>query len=273
VAESCRNLATVGALPIAATNNLNFGNPERAEIMAQLVEAIEGMAEACAFFETPITGGNVSLYNETLGEGIYPTPVLGIIGLLKTAPPIPSQFMREDASIVLLGGFGSSDEQRFGSSQYAKTVLNQLWGLPPQIDLRYEKAVHDAMREIAAEGLAESAHDLSDGGVAVALAECCTGAMGATIEVPRSSRPELLLFGESPSRILISTSNAERIREIATRYNVLCPVIGSTIKVRLQIGDGTEMLIDIPAIDLKQASEQTLPRLVQRTLVQYPNAG
>ena len=89
MAECCRNLATTGALPVAATNNLNFGNPERPEIMAQLVEAIEGIAEACAFFETPITGGNVSLYNETLGEGIYPTPVLGIIGLMKTGKPVP----------------------------------------------------------------------------------------------------------------------------------------------------------------------------------------
>ena len=101
VAEACRNLATAGALPIAATNNLNFGNPERPEIMVQLVEAIEGMAEACSFFETPITGGNVSLYNETLGEAIYPTPVLGIIGLLKTGPPIPAQFTSEGASVVL----------------------------------------------------------------------------------------------------------------------------------------------------------------------------
>ena len=97
VAECCRNLATTGAVPVAATNNLNFGNPERPEIMAQLVEAIEGIAEACAFFETPITGGNVSLYNETLGEGIYPTPVLGIIGLMKTAIPAPVQFRRDGA--------------------------------------------------------------------------------------------------------------------------------------------------------------------------------
>jgi phosphoribosylformylglycinamidine synthase len=106
VAECCRNLATAGAVPVAATNNLNFGNPERPEIMAQLVEAIEGIAEACEFFEAPITGGNVSLYNETLGEGIYPTPVLGIIGLMKTARPTPIRFSREGAPLLLLGGFG-----------------------------------------------------------------------------------------------------------------------------------------------------------------------
>jgi phosphoribosylformylglycinamidine synthase len=268
VAEACRNLATVGALPIAATNNLNFGNPERPEIMAQLVEAIEGMAEACAFFETPITGGNVSLYNETLGEGIYPTPVLGVIGLLKTAQPIPSAFGRENASIALLGGFGASDERRFGSSQYAKTILGELWGLPPQLDPHYEKAVHDAMREIAAEGLAESAHDLSDGGLAVALVESCSETIGARVEIPLSERPEISLFGESPSRILVSTAIPERIREIAMKHNVLCAVIGVTMKGRLQIGNGREMLIDISTTDLKHSSEETLPRLLQTS-----NAG
>jgi phosphoribosylformylglycinamidine synthase len=268
VAEACRNLATVGALPIAATNNLNFGNPERPEIMAQLVEAIEGMSEACAFFQTPITGGNVSLYNETLGEAIYPTPVLGIIGLLKTAQPVSAVFVREGASVALLGGFGASDERRFGSSQYAKTVLGQLWGLPPQLDLQYEKAVHDAMREIAAEGLAESAHDLSDGGLAVALAESCGETVGASVEIPLAEQPEISLFGESPSRILVSAANPERIREIAMKHNVLCAILGVTMKERLQIGNGREMLIDISTTDLKHSSEETLPRLLHTS-----NAG
>ena len=107
VAECCRNLSTVGALPVAATNNLNFGNPERPEIMAQLVEAIEGIAEACRHFETPITGGNVSLYNETLGEAIWPTPVMGIVGLMKTAAPVTIPFKNEGRTVMLLGGLGS----------------------------------------------------------------------------------------------------------------------------------------------------------------------
>ncbi|HVZ31747.1 MAG TPA: phosphoribosylformylglycinamidine synthase subunit PurL, partial [Polyangiaceae bacterium] len=129
VAECCRNLSTVGAVPVAATNCLNFGNPEKPEIMAQLVEAIEGMAEACKFFEAPITGGNVSLYNETLGEGIYPTPVLGIVGLLKTGKPVTIDFKAPGRSIVLVGGLGECDDRQFGSSQYAKVVLKSLWGL------------------------------------------------------------------------------------------------------------------------------------------------
>ena len=131
VAECCRNLSTVGALPVAATNNLNFGNPERPEIMAQLVEAIEGIAEACAFFETPITGGNVSLYNETLGEGIYPTPVLGIVGILPTKTPVPLAFQNAGRDILLLGGLRSATWREFGGTQYAKTIVGQLWGTPP----------------------------------------------------------------------------------------------------------------------------------------------
>src|SRR5215831_575919 len=122
VAECCRNLSVVGAEPVAATNCLNFGNPERPEIMAQLVGGIEAMAEACRFFDTPITGGNVSLYNETLGEGIYPTPVIGIVGLMKTAAPVTVPFKSAGRDVILLGGIGTCDETRFGGTQYAKEI-------------------------------------------------------------------------------------------------------------------------------------------------------
>jgi phosphoribosylformylglycinamidine synthase subunit PurL len=262
VAECCRNLATVGALPVAATNNLNFGNPERPEIMAQLVEAIEGIAEACVHFECPITGGNVSLYNETLGEGIYPTPVLGIVGLLKTQKPVPIAFRREGASIVLLGGFGHTTEAEFGSSQYAKVILNQLWGTPPKLDMHYEKRVHQAMRAIVEAGLAESAHDLSDGGLAVALSESCTPQLGAQI-IGRDTRFSSAsgLFNESPSRILISTADPEAVATIAKTNNIESVLIGVTIKERLTI----QGVIDIPTADLKQTFEQSLPRLMKGT--------
>jgi phosphoribosylformylglycinamidine synthase len=270
VAECCRNLATTGAVPVAATNNLNFGNPERPEIMAQLVEAIEGIAEACEFFEAPITGGNVSLYNETLGEGIYPTPVLGVIGLMKTAIPAPVQFRGEGAEIVLLGGFGETDAEtnavRFGSSEYAKVVLNRLWGLPPRLDMDYEKRVHDAVREILAAGLAESAHDLSDGGLAVALSECCTPGIGAQVTVSGTARPEFALFGESPSRILLTTRSPQKIREIALFYRVECPAIGVTIKERLRIGNQNSMWIDLAASDLKRVFENGLPELLSQPI-------
>jgi phosphoribosylformylglycinamidine synthase II len=257
VAECCRNLATVGALPVAATNNLNFGNPERPEIMAQLVEAIEGIAEACTHFECPITGGNVSLYNETLGEGIYPTPVLGVIGLMKTAKPTPIAFQREGAHIVLLGGYGSTTEAEFGSTQYAKVILDQLWGMPPKLDMDYEKRVHEAMRAIVEAGLAESAHDLSDGGLAVTLSESCTSALGA---VSQALSPALRsLFGEAPSRILLTTSRPDEVGAIAKTNNVESVLIGVTIKERLRIEIGDRVIIDMATSELKQTFEQSLP--------------
>ena len=265
VAECCRNLATTGAMPVAATNNLNFGNPERPEIMAQLVESVEGMAEACRHFDTPITGGNVSLYNETLGEAILPTPVLGIVGLMKTAAPVPSTFRREGAGVVLLGGFGATDPTRFGSTQYAKTLLGQTWGLPPVLDMDYEKRVHDAMRAVAAEGLAESAHDLSDGGLAVALAEACYNGVGATLTIPSEGRADFALFHEGPSRIVVSTGSPERVLEIAGRHGVDAVVIGVTMKARLQIGNGMSSWIDIPVADLSDSYERALPNLIHNT--------
>ncbi len=245
VAECCRNLSTVGALPVAATNNLNFGNPERPEIMAQLVEAIEGMAEACRFFDTPITGGNVSLYNETLGDGIFPTPVMGVVGLMKTEAPVTIDFKHAGRAIVLLGGLGTSDEIRFGGTQYAKSVLNNLWGLPPALDLEYEKRVQAAAREIAASGAAESAHDLSDGGLAVALAESSFGpaVIGGEIDLDSDLRAELLLFHEGPSRVLISTAAPELVIGIAAKHAVEAIRIGTTTADRIGITNRRERLI------------------------------
>ena len=260
VAESCRNLSTVGARPVAATNCLNFGNPERPEIMAQLVEAIEGMAEACRFFDTPITGGNVSLYNETLGEGIYPTPVLGIVGLMKTAAPCGIPFQNAGRSIVLLGGIGSTDETRLGGTQYAKVIVKQLWGLPPALDLEREKRVQEAIREIVNQGLAESAHDLSDGGLAVSLAECAFGptAIGARLDLDSELRPDLLLFHEGPSRVLLSTAHPETVAEIAARHGVEAPVVGVTIEKEIEIRQKGNRLGRWDLAQLRAAYEQAL---------------
>ena len=251
VAECCRNLSVVGAEPVAATNNLNFGNPERPEIMAQLVEAIEGIAEACTFFETPITGGNVSLYNETLGEAIYPTPVMGVVGLLSTAPPVPLAFPKPGLKVLLLGGLGSGDAQRFGSSQYAKVILKSLWGLPPALDMAYEKRVQSAIREISRTGLAASAHDLSDGGLAVALAECSFGGVGAKIELQSKDRAEFVLFHEGPSRVIVATANADAVQAVAAKHGVECLYVGETMRDRLQVRNGAETLVDSSVADLK----------------------
>src|SRR5438477_71913 len=260
VAECCRNLSTVGALPVAATNCLNFGNPERPEIMAQLVEGIEGMAEACRFFDTPITGGNVSLYNETLGEGIYPTPVIGMVGLMKTAAPVTIPFRNPGRSVVLLGGPGACDETRFGGTQYAKEILRQLWGLPPALDLEHEKRVQSAIREIVTAGLAESAHDLSDGGLAVALAECCFGpaGIGARVDFAPGLDPEILAFHEAPSRVLLSTSAPERVAAIAGKYGVEAPVVGITIEKVMEMRQGAAALGAWEITALKATYEQAL---------------
>jgi phosphoribosylformylglycinamidine synthase len=236
----------VGALPVAATNCLNFGNPERPEIMAQLVEAIEGMGEACRFFETPITGGNVSLYNETLGDPIDPTPVLGVVGLLKTGPPLTIDFKRPGRAVILLGGVGNCDETRFGGTEYAKTVIKQAWGMPPALNMDYEKRVQAAMREIAAAGLAESAHDVSDGGLAVAAAESSFGpaGVGAELNLDSDLRDEFLLFHEGPSRILISTDQPEAVQAIARQHAVEAPRVGATIEGGLVIRNRGRSLLD-----------------------------
>jgi phosphoribosylformylglycinamidine synthase len=262
VAESCRNLSTVGALPVAATNNLNFGNPERPEIMAQLVETIEGMAEACRHFETPITGGNVSLYNETLGEAIFPTPVMGIVGLLKTQQPVTIPFKSPGRTVILLGGFGRSDETQFGGTQYAKVALNQLWGIPPVLDMDYEKRVQAAIREIVEKGLAESAHDLSDGGLAVALAESCMGGIGAEIDIALDIRPELALFHEGPSRILVATPEPEEAKKIALFHGVESPRIGSTAAGRLTIRHNGQVAVDAGVNELYEVWDRGLERLL-----------
>src|SRR5271157_2054112 len=260
VAEACCNLSTVGARPVAATNCLNFGNPERPGIMAQLVEAIKGMAEACRFFDTPITGGNVSLYNETLGEGIFPTPVMGIVGLLKTEAPVTIPFKNPGRSIVLLGGVGDCDQTCFGGTQYAKEILQDFWGLPPALDLDYEKRVQAAMRHVIEHGLAESAHDLSDGGLGVALAECCfgPGEIGAQVDLASDLRPELLLFHEGPSRILISTAHPGKVAAIAAGWGVEAPVIGATAEKGLEIRQRTVTLGAWEIAALKSAYDSAL---------------
>ena len=265
VAECCRNLAVAGAEPVGATNNLNFGNPERPEIMAQLVETVEGMAEACRFFDVPITGGNVSLYNETLGEGIWPTPVMGVVGVLSTTAPVTVQFRAPAREILLLGGFGDCDLTRFGGTQYAKAVLKGLWGLPPALDLEYEKRLHAATREVVRANLVESAHDLSDGGLAVALAECSFGGIGASIDLalnPAGLRPEFLLFHEGPSRVLVSTTRADEVRQAAAKFGVEAPRIGVTTKDKLQILNGSATLVDVEVARLRDIWEHGLERLL-----------
>src|SRR6185437_4628220 len=235
VAECCRNLSTVGALPIATTNNLNFGNPERPEIMAQIVESIEGLAEACKFFEVPVTGGDVSLYNETLGTPIFPTPVVGIVGTLETAIPIGTTFKSAGSTIIALGGLGKPECHEFGGTQYAKAIYDLLWGKPPALDMEYEKRVQATIRELVREGNVESAHDIGEGGLAVALAECCFGPrdIGADVSLDSDLQPEILLFHEGPSRILVSTGDPQKVFSAARKNRIEAVEIGVTLESRV----------------------------------------
>ncbi len=264
VAECCRNLSTVGALPVATTNNLNFGNPERPEIMAQIVESIEGMAEACRFFEVPVTGGNVSLYNETLGTPIFPTPVVGIVGVMPTAVPVGIAFQSLNRSIILLGGLGAVGIEEFGGTEYAKEILDALWGKPPALNLDYEKRIQQTIRELARERSIESAHDLSAGGLAVGLAKCCFGVsnVGAEVDLDSDLPAELLLFHEGPSRILVSTSNPERIISLATKNGVQTVTIGVTLESRLIIRNRGHVLVDSSIGELERLWETGLVNLL-----------
>ncbi len=276
VAECCRNLATVGAEPMAATNCLNFGNPEKPEIMAQLIEAIEGIGEACRHFETPITGGNVSLYNETLGEGIYPTPVMGIVGLVDHQDPPPGiHFRQPGRRLVLLGGLlpgtagaDAQIERRFGSSQYAKVIVGEVWGLPPALDMDYEKRVHSAARRIVKAGLAESAHDLSDGGPAVAAAESSFGSagIGAAIELDSAIPAHYLLFHEAPSRILLSVAEDALgdVLAAAADCDVEAIEIGETVEGRLSVSVNGTKLFDRPVDELQEIWATSLERILAR---------
>src|SRR3954464_13342612 len=173
VAEAARKVACSGATPVAATNCLNFGNPEKPEIMAQFSAVIDGMTEACNALGTPITGGNVSFYNETLGEGIYPTPTVGIVGIMEDVNKVVASHFHGvgGALLVLHKGGCSHTEQEFGSSEYAKEVLGAVWGLPPALDLDLESRLQKCIVELAGKGLVNCAHDISDGGIAVALGE------------------------------------------------------------------------------------------------------
>ena len=222
VAEAARKVACTGATPVAATNCLNFGNPEKPEIMAQLSNAIDGIAEACTALGTPVTGGNVSLYNETKGEGIYPTPVLGIVGIIEdVTKSVPSAFRKAGDAVLFLSAFqgkGRQAKQDMGSTDFAKSVLGELWGAPPVLDLKEEAALHKALVALAEKGLLNSAADLSDGGCAVAFAKACfPRELGVRISMRLDSdEPFALterLFSEIGSSV-IATADPEKIEEI-----------------------------------------------------------
>ena len=250
VVEAARNVACSGALPIAATNCLNFGNPEKPEVMWQFTEAIDGIAEACRALETPITGGNVSFYNETLGKPIYPTPILGVLGLMENADDaLGSAFRKEGDAILLLDGkFGGEAADaanvavEFASSEYAKTLQGVVAGAPPAVDLAAEKRLIDCLVKLASERVISSAHDVSDGGLAVTLAESCFDTDGLSADMTISARAsaepaESALFGERGARVVVTAAAASlaRINPIAAQYKVSVQPIGTVVRSEFRI--------------------------------------
>jgi len=274
VAEAARNVAASGARPIAATNCLNFGSPEKPEVMWQFSESIDGIGEACSALGTPITGGNVSFYNETLGKSIYPTPVIGILGILDDASKVLKiAFRNEGDIIVLLNGANSSGagqhttapsarRREFSSSEYSKTIAGIVAGEPPAIELGAEKWLIDCLVALAAAATIESAHDLSDGGAAVAIAESCfasVGAglappfLGAAITLPENASAEYALFGESGARAVVSVSPTKlaALRATARQYGVGAHEIGKVTRdnsLRIEYKGHTVVQSDVSAL-------------------------
>jgi phosphoribosylformylglycinamidine synthase len=261
VAEAARNVACSGGRPLAATNCLNFGNPERPAIMWQFAQAVEGIGEACRALGVPITGGNVSLYNETDGHAVYPTPVIGVVGLLEHADRVVSGRFKAAGDVVLLLGEGRGE---LGGSEYLKLVYDQVRGVPPALDLDRERALQDLLVTLADGRLVRSADDCSDGGIAVTLAECCFGARGigadisidaAGVSNDRRLDAAAALFGESASRVVVSVGadNVSRVMDQATAAGVPVRVIGQTGGTRLRIATGGRVTIDVSIDDAERA--------------------
>jgi phosphoribosylformylglycinamidine synthase len=269
VCESARNVACTGGRPKAVTNNLNFGNPRRPEVYFQLREAVRGMGEACVTLNTPVTGGNVSLYNENPSGAVYPTPVIGMVGLIDSLVHITrSHFQAEGDSIVLLG----APTAELGGSEYLARIHGIVAGSPPACDLDGERALIDALLETIQASVIRSAHDCSDGGLAVALAECCImdrgKQLGATVDLTHwmDLPMRALLFGEAQGRVIVSTSMPETVLAVARKYNVPTRVIG---RVRaagtpLQITMANARL-DAPLADLDDAYHESIRRIMSRS--------
>ena len=285
VVEAARNVSCVGGEPLAITDCLNFGNPERPEIMWQFEQACLGIADACNALGTPVVSGNVSLYNETDGKGIYPTPTIGMVGLIDDcAKHAKSGFDGEGDSIALLGELGSG---HLGGSEYLRVVHGAVAGMPPPLDFAGEKAVQGAVRALVRAGLVKSAHDCSEGGLAVALAEMCFAkGLGANVSLAGAlagkppPRADALLFGEDAGRIVIAypKSNAVQVAEICAQHGAKLAGLGSVGGTRLTIhgatagaagsaaGAGAAPLIDALVPLLRAPWSSAIPRLAGEEL-------
>jgi phosphoribosylformylglycinamidine synthase subunit PurL len=259
VAEAARNVVAAGGVPMALTNCLNFGSPERPDIFWQFKESVRGLADAARQLELPVVSGNVSFYNESFGTAIYPTPVVGMVGLIGNLTHRRTiAFPEEGLLVVMLGD--TRDE--LGGSEYLKLVHGMVAGRPPAIDLRLEKRVQTTCIEGIRRDIILSAHDCSEGGAAVALLECCcAGGMGAGIEVDTGLQPANWLFSEGQSRFLVTIGHEdlEALRTLAEARKVPLHVLGRTGGARLAINDW----IDLAVGDMRSAREEALERMLK----------
>jgi len=277
VAEAARNVVCSGARPLAITNCLNFASPERPEVMWAFSETIDGIAEACRALGTPVTGGNVSFYNETDGEGVYPTPVIGMLGLIEDARHTTTQWFKEAGDVILLLGLTRND---LGASELLSLMMGaagEAGGAVPRLDLEAEKAIQKVCLEAIQAGLVRSAHDCSDGGLAAALAESCFSsygreAIGARIDLSEHAKlsgideSTALLFGESPSRIISSLKpeHVPEVKNIARRAGVVCAVIGEAGGNELSVACDSKPLIEVAVASLEEAWRNALSSYLDR---------
>ncbi len=244
VAESARNLACSGAKPLAITDCLNFGSPENPEVMWQFDQAINGMSEACLKLNTPVVSGNVSFYNETQGTAIYPTPTVGMVGLIENIDTHMTQWFKNEGDLIVLLG---QTREEFGGSEYLKEIYGKVCGAPPELNLEMELKLIQALLKASEEGIINSAHDISEGGLAVAISESCftpNALFGVEIKVPSLIRKDTILFSESQGRAIVSLSkkNLDKFKELIERLDLPMEIIGRVKGTRLLIED----LIDIP---------------------------
>jgi phosphoribosylformylglycinamidine synthase len=257
VAEAARNVVATGARPLAVTDCLNFGNPEKPEVFWELKESIAGMADACRQMGLPVVSGNVSLYNDTSGVSVWPTPVVGMVGLIEDIDRRLQAGFREAGDAVILVG---ASREELGGSEYAKTVLGVVAGRPPAIDLALELRTNEAVLELTASGFLASAHDVSDGGLAIALAESCLLAgLGATVDVPEENgiSETARLFGESQARYVLSCG-PDRVDDVLTacrRADVAAAAIGTVGGDRLAIAGA----LSIELAEARELWESALP--------------
>ncbi len=262
VAEAALNLACTGARPLAVTDCLNFGNPERPEILGQFVAAVRGISKACRAFETPVVSGNVSLYNETDGVSILPTPTIGMVGLLEdVSTAVGARFARAGDVVALLG----TTRDEMGASEYRAAVLGRDEGPCPSLDLASVRAVVNLLVEIAVDGMISSAHDVSSGGLAVALAECSAGGLGAVVNLGTPLDPTRALFSESAGRAVVSlpAGRERNLVDAARRHGVAVSLLGRVVEGRLAVTVNAAPAIDLPVSRLSAVSEEAFVRLVE----------